>query len=410
MRVLATNCSLRNRSGTEVVTIDLALGLKRRGYEVAVFAPLIGLSADILRNQDIVVTDRLENLPWKPDIIHGHHNHVLAAALAFFPETPSLFVCHSAAYWFDGPPLLPRVRRFCAVDEACRARLSVEVGCAEEAIDFLPNAVVLELFSPRALLPAKPRSALLLTKNSSHIPAVRSAARQMDLELDEIGNPFGLEVDDLHVRLRQYDVVFATARMAIEAIAVGCAVVVVDGRGLAGLATFAVVDEWRRNNFGLRLLTRPPTTESIMAEICRYDAHDASRVSGRIRDVASLSTHLDRVETIYRDVLATNRDHPSAALELRALGGFVSKWLRRLGEGMLPENFDKLQAATEFAAVHQTVVEENAAMRVELENLRAEVDELKDRNATLHDILRSPLKVIRLYAGVVGRRLFGSRA
>ena len=85
MRVLATNCSLRGRSGTEIVTIDLALGLRSRGHEVAVFAPLLGKSAEILRDQGIIAADRPEDLPWKPDVVHGHHNHVLAAALAYFP-------------------------------------------------------------------------------------------------------------------------------------------------------------------------------------------------------------------------------------------------------------------------------------------------------------------------------------
>ena len=134
MRVLTTNSSLRGRSGTEIVTIDLALGLRRRGHEVAVFAPLLGRSAEILRDQGIIIADRPEDLPWKPDVVHGHHNHVLAAALAYFPDVPALFVCHSSIYWFDGPLLLPRVRRFCSVDEACRDRLIAEVGCEKEAI------------------------------------------------------------------------------------------------------------------------------------------------------------------------------------------------------------------------------------------------------------------------------------
>ena len=217
MRVLATNCSLRGRSGTEIVTIDLALGLRSRGHEVAVFAPLLGKSAEILRDQGIIATDRPEDLPWKPDVVHGHHNHVLAAALAYFPDVPALFVCHSSNYWFDGPLLFPRVRRFCSVDEACRARLVAELGCEKEEIELLPNAVDLDLFSPRPPLPARPRRGLLLTKNTAHIAAVRAAAQETGLELDEIGSPFGREVDDLHARLRNYDIVFATARMALEA-------------------------------------------------------------------------------------------------------------------------------------------------------------------------------------------------
>ncbi|HKG96679.1 MAG TPA: glycosyltransferase [Pyrinomonadaceae bacterium] len=407
MRVLATNCSLRGRSGTEMVTIDLALGLSRRGHEVAVFAPLVGRSAEILRDEGIVVTDRPPDLAWNPDIIHGHHNHVLAAALAFFPEVPALFVCHSSNYWFDGPPLLPRVRRFCSVDEACRARLIAEVGCEKEAIELLPNAVDLDLFSPRGRLPAKPRRALLLTKNTEHISAVRAAVREAGLELDEIGSVFNREVNDLHDRLKQYDLVFATARMALEALAVGCAVVVVDGRGLAGLVTSSTVDDWRLNNFGLRLLIHGPTKETILSEIGRYDPHDAALVSHRIRDVASLATHLDRVEAIHRDIVDEPRNPPDPTRDLRALGSFVAQWLRRLGEGMIPENFDTLLAANKFVAEHCAIVEDNGSLRQQLECSHSRVDSLENENAMLRQTLRSPLHVMRLYAGAIRRSLFG---
>ena len=42
MWVLITNCAMRSRSGTEVVTLELALGLLRRGHEVAMLTALIG--------------------------------------------------------------------------------------------------------------------------------------------------------------------------------------------------------------------------------------------------------------------------------------------------------------------------------------------------------------------------------
>jgi hypothetical protein len=286
------------------------------------------------------------------------------------------------------------------VDEACRARLVAELGCEKEEIELLPNAVDLDLFSPRPPLPARPRRGLLLTKNTAHIAAVRAAAQETGLELDEIGSPFGREVDDLHARLRNYDIVFATARMALEALAVGCAVVVVDGRGLAGLVTSSLVDEWRRNNFGLRLLTREPTKEAIATEIGRYDARDAAIVSGRIREFASLSTYLDRVEAIHRDVVATPQVLADAPLDLRALGRFIGQWLRRLGEGMIPENFDNLLAANEFASEHRAVLEENA-------RLRARVDALNRETVMLRDIVGSPLKLMQFYAGLGRKRLFG---
>ena len=377
MRVLMTNCALRGRSGTEIVTIDLASGLHRRGHQVAVFAPLLGHSAGILRDLDILVTDRPHDLPWTPDVIHGHHNHVLAAALASFPDVSALFVCHSSTYWFDGAPLLPRVRRFCAVDAACRARLAAETGRAIEAIELLPNAVDLERFATRSPLPAEPRRALLLTKNTEHIAAVRDAARETGLELDEIGSAFARVVDDLHDRLPQYDVVFATARMALEALAVGCAVVVVDGRGLAGLVKSSTIDEWRYNHFDIRLLTRQPTKEAIVTEIGGYDADDAARVSRRIREVASLSSHLDLVEALHREVAASHRNAPDPPADLRALGKFMAQWLQRLGEGMIPENFDNLVAANQFATEHRDLLSRASALRAENAVLRAALARLE---------------------------------
>ena len=107
-----------------------------------------------------------------------------------------------------------------------------------DAIDLLPNAVDLDRFRPRDALPERPRRALLLAKNSEHVDAVREASRIAGMQLDEIGSAFGRVVDDLDVRLKDYDLVFATARMALEALAVGCSVIVCDGRGLAGLASW----------------------------------------------------------------------------------------------------------------------------------------------------------------------------
>jgi hypothetical protein len=374
MRVLLTNCAMRGRSGSEIVTIDLASGLHRRGHEIAVFAPLLGPGAEILRQRGVIVADRPEDVPWVPDVIHGHHNHVLASALAYFHETPGLFVCHSTAYWFDSPPRVPRVKRLCAVDEACRSRLVAETGCPSGDIVLLMNAVDTDLFAPRAPLPARPARALLLAKNTAHVAAVRDAARRSGLSLDEIGTAFGREIDDLHAQLESYDIVFATARMAIEAMAVGCAVIVVDGRGLAGLATTAIVDAWRVRNFGVSVLTRAVTVDSVSAEIARYDATDATMVSEHIRKVATLPAYLDQVEALHREVAIMPHDvDPSE--DLRATGSFMAQWLRRLGEGTIPENFDTLLAANKFAAEHRAVVDENALLRDENIALRLELEE-----------------------------------
>ena len=49
----------------------------------------------------------------------------------------------------------------------------------------------------------------------------------------------------LHI-FRRHDLVFASARSALEAMATGCAVIVLDGRGFAGLVTHDVVSNLAR--------------------------------------------------------------------------------------------------------------------------------------------------------------------
>ncbi|MEH2470422.1 glycosyltransferase involved in cell wall biosynthesis [Nitrobacteraceae bacterium AZCC 2161] len=353
MRILITNCALRGRSGTEIVTMEMAVGLQRRGHEIAILSPLLGPSADQMRLAGIFVTDTVEQIPWTPHVIHGHHNHVFAAALCWFPSTPALFVCHSSQFWFDGPFLIDRVKRVFAVDEACRDRLIKGAVGNKGAVELLLNAIDLDCFLPRCPLPLVPRRALVLTKNVGHIDLIRQAAFSTSLQLDEINVATGPAIENLSDCLTQYDIVFATARMALEALAVGCAVVVVDGRGLAGMVTSSNVDRWRRNNFGIRLLDETPTVASLIREISLYDPVDAANVARHIRKIASLSEYLDKVEEAHTQIAGQGS---ATAADLAQIGIFISMWLRRLGEGIIPENFDSLIAANEFSRIHEAVV------------------------------------------------------
>ncbi len=164
---------------------------------------------------------------------------------------------------------------------------------------------------------------------------MRAAANKAGLSLDELGPAVGRVVDDLHNRLATYDLVFTSGRMALEALAVGCAVVLCDGEGRAGLVTSDQVDSWRRDNFGRQIMTRSPTAAALLAEIARYDAADAAAVGARIRGTAALSAHLLRVEDIYRDIVA---NWTCTSDDLRrhseALATFIASWLRQC----LPEH------------------------------------------------------------------------
>ena len=175
----------------------------------------------------------------------------------------------------------------------------------------LQNAVDLDSFQPRAPLPRRPARALVLAKGPSFLDSVRDACAQRGLELSIVGPGIGNEVDDLPSYFRSHDLVFASARSALEAMATGCAVIVLDGRGFAGLVTHDVVSTWRQNNFGLRLLKRPVSTELILDAIDHYDAAEAQRVCNFIRANSSLDQYLDRLEAMYREVIAESAENPA---------------------------------------------------------------------------------------------------
>jgi hypothetical protein len=324
--VLITNIAFAFRSGTEIVVDQIARGLNSRGHRPIVFAPYVGGSLTAgLQRSGIAVVDRLSEVGGTPDIIHGQHNVTTVMALAAFPRTPALFCCHD----FDAPkdlaPIVPRIRRYLAVDDCCRERLERD-GVPRDRIEVVLNAVDLDQYRRRGPLPRRPERALVLTKGAEHLAVVRSATAAAGLALDELGGGTGVVVDDLPRRLRAYDIVIATARMAKEAIAAGCAVVVCDHRGFAGLATSGTLGEWRRYNFGRRILAQPTTESRLLDAFARYDAEDAARVTDVVRAEDDLESHLDRLERIYQSIL----DDPGAidsARDLEALAPFLEDFL-----------------------------------------------------------------------------------
>jgi hypothetical protein len=303
-RVLLVSIILIGRTGTEVVCCETARGLRRRNHEVIIYTQQAGATADQLRAEGFEVTTDLASLNAVPDVIQANQTYPLLEAVGRFPGTPAISICHDAVTWHSEPVDLPAIRRHVAVDLACRDRIASRFPHLADRIEILHNAVDLDAYRPRAPLPPRPKRALILAKHPSYLDAVQAACAGYDIDLDVLGPAVGVEVDDLPSLLGRYDLVFASARSALEAMAAGCAVIVIDSRGLAGLVTSAAVSSWREDNFGLRLLSREASGEAVAAEIERYDALDAQRVSGFIRENSSLARYLDRLEAMYREVAA----------------------------------------------------------------------------------------------------------
>ncbi len=327
LKILITNAFLKGYSGTEVVVRDLALELKRQGHVPSVFSKELGAIAREVRGRGIEVVSDLTTLTAVPDIIHGHHHPPLVEALLQFPSIPAVRVFHDATSRLDEPFYFPRILRYVTVDNRCRKRVESSSDIPSSKIDVIWNAVDLQRFRLRDPLPSRPRRALVFSNQTTQLPAVRRASRRMGLKLDVVGLGAGRVVPNPESVLPSYDIVFAKARCALEAMAVGNAVVLCDFAGVGPMVTAENFDRLRCMNFGLGVLINPLRAEHLEAEIQRYDPNDAARVTQRIRSEAGLVGATDRWVELYRTVLAEFRDmrrQPDA--ELRALAVYLRKW------------------------------------------------------------------------------------
>ena len=270
MKVLLTNNTLAGHAGTELYVRDVALELLLRGHQPVAYSTLLGEVAEDLRAAGVPVTSALSALTETPDIIHGHHHYDALTAMMRFPETPAVYYCHGSAPWEEAPLRFPRIERYVAVDEPCRERLLKEGGVPAADIELIFNFFDAKRFPARAPLPVAPRRALAFGNVFDETPglaALREACRQSEIELDSVGRGVGRVEADPGLLLSQYDVVFAKARSAIEAMAVGAAVVLCGNERLGPLVTTSNFDELRPLNFGFRTHSRPITAEAVSQEL-----------------------------------------------------------------------------------------------------------------------------------------------
>lgn len=288
---------------------DLALALKRRGHSPAAFSTRVGSVAGDLSRAGIPVTDDLDALPFEPDVIHGQHHMETMRALLHFPGVPAVYFCHGARPWVELPPRFPRIRRYVAVDTRCRRRVAEATGIAEEDVVLKFNFVDLDRFKPRGEIPSRPRRGVVFsnTLHPNALAPIRRAFQRAGIELDLMGRISGRESERPEERLGSYDIVLAKARAALEAMAVGAAVVLCDQLSMGPLVTSANFDALRPLNFGEACLNRPLTAPNMSLALSGYDPVDAARVSRRVRSEAGLEETVDHLLEVYRLAIENQR-------------------------------------------------------------------------------------------------------
>jgi hypothetical protein len=331
MRILLTNATLAHRTGSELYAVELALALRTRGHDPVVYSTLLGELARELATTGVPVVDTLEQLA-PPDLIHGQHHAATLTALLHFTGVPGIFVCHGYVPWEEEPLLFPRLLRHVAVDLPTAERLAA-AGVPAERTETILNFVDLARFNRRPPLPRRPLRALVFSNNAhegTHLPAIRTACAAARIAVDVAGIASGRVAARPEHLLPAYDLIFAKGRAAIEALAVGAAVVLCDAAGCGPMVTSADLARLRPLNFGYRTLDQALSAEALLAQIERYDPDDAARVCSCLRQDAGLDRAIERYLELYERILAEHRRAGAAADDPAAEGRAAAAYLRWL--------------------------------------------------------------------------------
>lgn len=304
--MLIANCQLNHRTGTETYTYDIANELSKSGHIPLVYSPKLGEIAFALRDKGITVVDDLDMIHESPDVIQGHHYIETVLASLYFPQAPVLFVCHDRLIWHSEPPVISRILRYIAVDYNCIDRLIENAIPKEKTLVFF-NTVDLKKFKARiAPLPSNPRKALIFSNQankSNFIEPIMTACLSLGISVDVIGSGVKAVSKTPEDVLGKYDVVFAIARCALEAMACGAAVIPCDTRGCGPLVTTQNVESLRMLNFGMKTLVNPITPAFIKKQLSAYDPVEAGKVTEWIRSNASLEELVKKYVALYKELI-----------------------------------------------------------------------------------------------------------
>ncbi len=131
---------------------------------------------------------------------------------------------------------------------------------------------------------------------------LRSACAAANISLDVMGAGWGQVTAEPERILAGYDLVFALGRSALEAMSVGCGVVIWGLEGLGGFVHAGNFSQLAQSNFGRRALC-PVGIDELLSEIQRYDHKEIAVVQNHVRENLSQSSLADRHLALYHQVI-----------------------------------------------------------------------------------------------------------
>ena len=327
MRILFTQRELILRAGSEMFTVEAARGLQRRGHEVVVWAQRYGDLARALQAYGIPVFRTLQEIPWRPEVIHGQHHMQTMTAVAFFRGTPVIYHCHGKP-WIATPPRHRQIRHYIAMARDMVHEMETAHRIPRGDITVVNNSVNLERYQRTRTPAARITRAVVFGNNFFPGPEMDhlfALCRERGIALDLVG----LHLGNVHARpehlLQDYDLAFAIGRCAIEAMACGCAVIPLT-TGMAGQMILPEnFERWAASNFAQRLHSPADFVSGdwLSEELAKYRPEAIAMVTQRLRSEYDLEQTISTLESLYQKVIQMPPVSDDTEADIRELGLYL---------------------------------------------------------------------------------------
>jgi hypothetical protein len=406
MRILFTNHRLADYTGTELFIRELASTLQTRGHQVGVFSTVPGKVAEELRGAGVETVTDLSQLSFSPQLIHGQHHLETIAALTAHPDIPAIYFCHSSSAWQEIPPMHPRIARYIGVSRRRADWMRRKHKIPPHQLGFLPNFVDLARFRHVRRPPQRLRTALLYSSTLSDPQAmaeIQAACDRCDIRLDIGGHLHGKLLSSPETVLPEYDLVFASGRSAMEAIACGCALIPVAGTRCGSMIAPCNYEAVKSLNFSTYITYPDITRQLLVKRIHRYRADACAAVTDRLRAELSLTAVVCSYESLYHEVLSSFADSSiadTADSEPAALSRYLQFLCHQAGKrGSLADSasLDLVNARKRNEALENKVTEIKELWNVTKLKREAAVQKLHVAQAKLEQVEK------QLLGGPLGR-------
>jgi hypothetical protein len=251
------------------------------------------------------------------------------SAIFAWNKVPALYFMHGWIPWEEQPPVHPRILAYAGTSWRFGHWAAERTGITPESVHIVPN-----FFDPERIpfcpTPAHNRKAALffghIKANSREYEILEKGAQRAGFTLSPIGVASGVVESDPASLLKDFEMVFASGRSAIEAMASGCAVAPISAETIGELITLQNFERLSGINFCAEQTDAPISEETVCARLTEIDAHDRAEVAGRIREQSTLDQTIKRLTAIYDEVVESFDESlcPDVDRELHAASQFIS--------------------------------------------------------------------------------------